>query len=69
MSQVVQHFCFWRHAAIAPHRNHLLHDFISRDFFRSLQYGIVVFGFLDAYVYAHHKHRQVVRLLEILVIA
>ena len=25
---------------------------------RSLQYGIVVLGFLDAFVYAHHKHRQ-----------
>ena len=24
---------------------------------RSLQYGIVVLGFLDAFVYAHHKHR------------
>ena len=26
-------------------------------FLRSLQYGIVVLGFLDAFVYAHHKHR------------
>ena len=34
-----------------------LHDLISRVFLRSLQYGIVVLGFLDAFVYAHHKHR------------
>ena len=49
---------FWRHAAIAPHRNHLLHDSITRDFLRSLQYWIVVLGLLDAFVYAHQKHRQ-----------
>ena len=48
---------FWRHATILPHRNRLLHDLISRVFLRSLQYGIVVLGFLDAFVYAHHKHR------------
>ena len=43
------------------HRNHLLHDFITRAFLRSFQHGIVVLGFLDAFVYAfvyaHHKHR------------
>ena len=38
-------------------RNHILHDLITRVFLRSLQYGIVVLGFLDAFVYAHHKHR------------
>ena len=27
-------------------------------FLRSLQNGIVVLGFLDAFVYAHHKHRR-----------
>ena len=48
---------FWRHSAIVPHRNHLLHDLITRVFLRSLQDGIVVLGFLDAFVYAHHKHR------------
>ena len=26
-------------------------------FLRGLQYGIVVLGFFDAFVYAHHKHR------------
>ena len=48
---------FWRHATNLPPRNCLLHDLISRVFLRSLQYGIVVQGFLDAFVYAHHKHR------------
>ena len=47
---------FWRHATILPQRN-LLHDLITRVFLRSLQHGIVVLGFLDALVYAHHKHR------------
>ena len=47
---------FWRHAAILPQRNHF-HDLITGVFLRSLQYGIVVLGFLDAFVYAHHKHR------------
>ena len=37
--------------------NCLLHDLISRVFLRSLQYGIVVLGFLDAFVYARHQHR------------
>ena len=48
---------FWRHATILPPRNCLLHDLISRVFLWNLQYGIVVPGFLDAFVYAHHKHR------------
>ena len=48
----------WRHATVLPQRNHFLHDLITRMFLRSLQYGIVVLGFLDAFVYAHHKHRQ-----------
>ena len=43
---------FWRHATILPQRNHFLHDLITRVF------GIVVLGFLDAFAYAHHKHRQ-----------
>ena len=48
---------FWRHASILPQRNHFLHDLITRVFLQSLQYGIVVLGFLDAFVHAHHKHR------------
>ena len=41
-----------------PRRNHLLHDLITQVFLRSLKYGVVVMGFLDAFVYAHHQHRQ-----------
>ena len=48
---------FWGQATILPRRNHLLHDVITRVFLRSLQYGIVVMGFLDAFVHAHHQHR------------
>ena len=48
---------FWKYATIAPQRNCLLHDLTSRVFLRSLQYGIVFLGFLDAFVYALHKHR------------
>ena len=47
---------FWRHATILPPRNHF-HDLISRVFLQSVQYGIVVLGLLDAFLYAHHKHR------------
>ena len=32
-------------------------DLITRVFMRSIQYGIVVLGFLDAFVYAYHKQR------------
>ena len=49
---------FRRHASMVPPRNCLLHDLISRVFLRSLQCGIVVLGFLDAFVYGHHKHRR-----------
>ena len=42
---------FWRRATILPQRNHFLHDLITRVFLQSLQY-------LDAFVYAHHQHRQ-----------
>ena len=41
-----------------PRRNHLLHDLITRVFLRSLQYGITVMGVIDAFVHAHHQHRQ-----------
>ena len=41
-----------------PRRNHLLHDLVTQVFLRSLQYGIVVMGLIDAFVYAHHQHRQ-----------
>ena len=45
-------------ATILPQRNHLLHDLVTRLFLQRLQYGIVVLVFLDAFVYAHDKHRQ-----------
>ena len=41
-----------------PRRSHLLHDLITQVFLRSLQCGIVVMGFIDAFVYAHHQHRR-----------
>ena len=47
---------FWRHATNLPPRNYLLRDLITRVFLRCLQYVTVVPGFLDAFVYAHHKH-------------
>ena len=43
---------------MAPQRNCLLHDLISPVFLRSLQYGIVVLCFFDAFVCAHQKHRR-----------
>ena len=47
---------FWGQAAVLP-QNHLPHDLITQVFVRSLQYGIVVMGFIDAFVYAHHASR------------
>ena len=44
-------FSFWIHATILPQGNHFLHDLIIGVFLRSLQYRIVVLGFLDAFVY------------------
>ena len=41
---------FLGQAAALPRRNHLLHDLITQVFLRSLQYGIVVMGFIDALV-------------------
>ena len=41
-----------------PRRNHLQHDLFTQVFLRSLQYGIVVMGFIDAFVDAHHQHRR-----------
>ena len=49
---------FRRHATILPQRNSFcLRDLITRVFMRSIQCGIVVLGFLDAFVCARHKHR------------
>ena len=48
----------WGQATVLPQRNHLLHNLITQVFLRSLQYGIVVVGFIDAFVYAHNQHRR-----------
>ena len=42
---------FWEQATVLPRRNHLLHDLITQVFLRSLQYGIVVTGFIDAFFF------------------
>ena len=48
----------WRHATALPRRGHLFRDLITQVFLRSLQYGIVVRGLIDAFVYAHNHHRR-----------
>ena len=48
----------WVHATALPRRDHLLYDLITQVFLRSLQYGIVVMGLIDACVYAHNYHRR-----------
>ena len=48
----------WGHAKALPRRGHLFFDLITQVFLRSLQYGIVVMGFIDAFVYARHHHRR-----------
>ena len=40
------------------YRKLFLHDLITRVFLQNFHYGIVVLGFFDAFVYAHHEHRQ-----------
>ena len=49
---------FWVQAAEQPRSSHLFLDLISQIFLRSLQFGITVMGFIDAFVYAHHQHRR-----------
>ena len=46
----------WGHATALPRKGHLLHDLITQVFLRSLQYGNVVMGLIDAFVYAHNNH-------------
>ena len=60
VSSAVQSVCLflWRHATALPRRGHLLHNLITQEFLRSLQYGIVVMGLIDAFVYAHNHHRR-----------
>ena len=44
---------FWGQATVLP-----LRDLITQVFLRSLQNVIVVMGFIDAFVHAHHQHRR-----------
>ena len=48
----------WGQSTVLPRRGHLFHDLITQVFLRSLQYGIVVMGVIDAFVYAHNHHRR-----------
>ena len=48
----------WGPATVLPRRNLLLHDLITHVLLRSLQYGIVMMVFIDAFVYAHQQHRR-----------
>ena len=48
----------WKNAAVRPRRDHLFHHLITLTLVRSLWYGIVVIGVVDAFVYAHHHHRR-----------
>ena len=43
---------------VLPRRSHLLHDLITQVFLQRLQNGIVVMGFIDVFVYAHHQHHR-----------
>ena len=48
----------WEQATVLPRRGHLFHDLIILVFLRSLQYGIVVMGVIDAFVHGHNHHRR-----------
>ena len=48
----------WGQAKVLPRRGHLFHDLITQVFLRSLQYGIVVMGVIDAFDHAHNHHRR-----------
>ena len=54
----LQRASIWGRATVLPRRSHLLHDLITQVFLRSLQCGIVVMGFIDAFVCANHQHRR-----------
>ena len=46
------YFCSGQ-ATVLPRRSS-----VTQVFLQSLQYGIVVIGFIDTFVYAHHQHRR-----------
>ena len=47
----------WR-AGVHLREERLFHDLITQTLLRSLQYGIVVMGIVDVFVYVHNCHRQ-----------
>ena len=51
----MQHLCFFLETCYNIATKIFLRDLITRVFMRSIQNGIVVLGFLDAFVYAHHE--------------
>ena len=56
MSSAAQLFSpVWGQATVLPRRGHLPQ---LRFFLRSLQYGIVVMGVIDAFVHAHNHQRR-----------
>ena len=56
VSQTVEHLFFWGHATKVPQRCFLSHDVISLVFLCGIQYGVVVLGFFDTFIHAHHHH-------------
>ena len=60
MPSLVQNVCFFVVAGYCGFHEGtiLLHYLITQVFLRSLQYGIVLMGFIDAFVNAHHQHRR-----------
>ena len=48
----------WRNAGVHFREGQLFHDLITQTLLRSLQYGIVVMGLLDAFENAHNYHRH-----------
>ena len=51
-------FLFGDKQRVLPRITHLLHDLITQTFLQRLHNGIVVMGFIDVFVHAHHQHRR-----------
>ena len=47
-------FTIWRNAGVHLQEDRLFHDFFTLTSLRSLQFGIVVMGIIDAFVYAQN---------------
>ena len=48
----------WRNAGVHFREGQLFHDLITQTLLRSLRYGIVVMGVIDAFENAHNYHRH-----------